>query len=206
MLRLPQIEPANAGHQHVSHNQIEHSPQNIDHRRRQALAGRRCERALERAARNAVHQMWDRVGEKSPTEEVSDQVIPACHGLHKTSNSIVIRDLGEAIPVVDDQQVSLREALQTPPVSCHDQYCVRGNTPRESPRHHLLVPWLIVEQFRRSRPGKRARFTRPRSSSSAGPNNAAKERKEHKVGRYSGVGLCDLCVLLRPSPGSASTT
>ncbi len=30
---LPQIEPPNSGHQYVSHNQIEHSPQDIDHRR-----------------------------------------------------------------------------------------------------------------------------------------------------------------------------
>jgi hypothetical protein len=33
MPRLPQIELANAGHQYVSHNQIEHSPQDVDNRR-----------------------------------------------------------------------------------------------------------------------------------------------------------------------------
>src|SRR5271157_2437143 len=76
MLRLPQFEPANTGHQNVAHNQIEEPPQDVDHRRRQALAGRRCERALERAARNATHQMRDRVCEEGPAEKVSDIMIP----------------------------------------------------------------------------------------------------------------------------------
>ena len=31
--RLPQLEPANAGHQHVTHDQIKHSPQDVDQRR-----------------------------------------------------------------------------------------------------------------------------------------------------------------------------
>ena len=88
--RLAQLEPANAGYQHVSRNQVEHSPQDVDHRRRQTLSGRRCERALERATRNAVHQVWDRVCEESPTEEVSDKVIPAGYCLRKTPNSVVI--------------------------------------------------------------------------------------------------------------------
>ena len=39
VLRLPKLEPANAGHQYITHNQIEHSPQDVDHRRRQALPG-----------------------------------------------------------------------------------------------------------------------------------------------------------------------
>ena len=85
MLRLPKLEPANAGHQDVSDDQVEHSPQDVDHCRRQALAGRRCERALERVACNAAHQVRDRVCEESPAEKPSDKVIPAC--LHKTSNS-----------------------------------------------------------------------------------------------------------------------
>jgi hypothetical protein len=29
--RLAQLEPANAGHQYVSHNQVEHPPQDVDH-------------------------------------------------------------------------------------------------------------------------------------------------------------------------------
>ena len=33
MLRLPQFEPANAGHQDVTDDQIEHSPQDVDRRR-----------------------------------------------------------------------------------------------------------------------------------------------------------------------------
>jgi len=31
--RLAQLKPANAGHQYVSHNQVEHSPQDVDRRR-----------------------------------------------------------------------------------------------------------------------------------------------------------------------------
>ena len=81
MLRLAKIEAANTGHQDVTDDQIEHSPQDVDHCRRQAFAGRRCERALERAARNAAHQMRDRVCEEGPAEEPSDEVIPACRCL-----------------------------------------------------------------------------------------------------------------------------
>ena len=81
MLRLAQIESANTGHQHVSDDQIEHSPQDIDHRRGQALAGRRCERALEGAAGNAAYKIGDRVCEEGPAEEPSDIVIPACRCL-----------------------------------------------------------------------------------------------------------------------------
>ena len=82
--KATQIDPANTDHQNVADDQIEHSPQDIDHRRGQALAGRRCKRALEWTARNAVHQMRDRVGEEGPAEEPSDEVIPAsrCLILH----------------------------------------------------------------------------------------------------------------------------
>ena len=31
MPRLPQLEPANAGHQDVAHDQVEHSPQDVNH-------------------------------------------------------------------------------------------------------------------------------------------------------------------------------
>jgi hypothetical protein len=83
MTRSPQIESTNPDNQSVSHGQVEHPPQDVHRRRRQAFSRGRSKRALERKTRDAVDQVRDRVGEESSAEEVGDKMIPVCYLLHQ---------------------------------------------------------------------------------------------------------------------------
>jgi len=78
MPRSPQVESTDAGHKSICHRQVEHPPQDVHRRRRQAYPGGRCKRGLERHARHAVPQVGYRVREEGPTEEVRYVVIPEC--------------------------------------------------------------------------------------------------------------------------------
>jgi len=64
VLRLAQIEVADATDEQVGDAEVEKSPKNIDHRRGQTFAGRGRERALEGMTGDSVAEMGKTVGEK----------------------------------------------------------------------------------------------------------------------------------------------
>lgn len=78
--RLAQIKTADTTDEQISDGEIEQAPRDIDHRGRQAHAGRRCERALERMPGDPIAEMGQSVREEYAPEEVRKIVVPA-HGL-----------------------------------------------------------------------------------------------------------------------------
>ena len=67
--RCAQAEAADAAKEQIGHGKIEESPEDIDCRRGQALSRRRCEGALEGAARDSVNEMGQAVGQNAPPKK-----------------------------------------------------------------------------------------------------------------------------------------
>ena len=70
--RVPKIEGPDAKHQHVSDDDVERSPSDVDERGGASLTGRTREWALKRAAHRPGDEMRDGVGEKYSAEKVGD--------------------------------------------------------------------------------------------------------------------------------------
>lgn len=64
VLALAQIKAADTAHEQIGHREVEKAPCDVDRRRGQAYAGRRCERALKGVPRDSVAKMGQRVREE----------------------------------------------------------------------------------------------------------------------------------------------
>jgi len=82
--RPTRLEASDPGHEDEADGEIEEPPEDIDGRGRQPFPRRGGERALERKARDSVHEMRDGVGEEGAREKVSDVVVPARHVISST--------------------------------------------------------------------------------------------------------------------------
>src|SRR6187402_1100611 len=74
--RVLQAELADTADQEISNEEIDEAPENVDGRRRQALAPRLREGGLEWLAHRARDDMGDGVGEERTAEKVGDEVKP----------------------------------------------------------------------------------------------------------------------------------
>jgi len=74
--RAPQIKNPDMPHQPVSNPNIQRSPQNIHHRRRQSLSRRRSKRRRKFPPTHPANKMWYPIHKKHPPEKVCYQLIP----------------------------------------------------------------------------------------------------------------------------------
>lgn len=68
--RIAKIECPDVQHEHVTDDDVEGSPFDVDERGREPFTGRMREWALKRAAHRPRDEMRDRVTEKYPSEEI----------------------------------------------------------------------------------------------------------------------------------------
>src|SRR5208282_1170836 len=78
---LAQVEIADAADEEIADGEVEKAPEDVDRRGGQAFAGWMGKGTLERAARDAIEEMGQAVGEEHAAEEIGDVVVPAHEGL-----------------------------------------------------------------------------------------------------------------------------
>lgn len=75
------MEVANAADEQIRRDKIADAPKSIDGRGGKSLAGRACERTLERLAHASADEMRNGVGQKCSAEEAGAQINPR-HVIH----------------------------------------------------------------------------------------------------------------------------